>query len=342
AEEEEINEEHQEEEAPETDEAQEQTASLKQKTGKKKTSVSQPLRRSTRTVVQPLAYWRNEHVEYEYESGAINGVPVPKLKNVVRVRKTAEEKNQAKKRRVRRVLPGLRDIPRSELDLDDRGRFFYYDDENYGFPVENDKKGVYGPRFTAKAKPRGSGKRSLDDLDDNDDIPVDERPKVVLGLDGESEVVQEIAISRQSIHWTDASAKDSRFKAGMGLVAEQDNGEILASSGILSIAVGGHKPPRNCGLRTLIYLVTSGQVEVKIHGATFRVGILGQFMVPANNSYSIANVGTHPAQLFYVHVPVPAPAPVSVSESESAAPISEQAAADAESAGEEETESEIE
>ncbi|KAJ1880805.1 mitotic fidelity of chromosome transmission- protein [Coemansia sp. RSA 486] len=273
--------------------------------GKEPAKDTQPLRRSTRAVVQPLAYWRNEHVEYEYESGATNGVPVPRLKNVVRVRKTAEEKNQAKKRRVRRVLPSLRNISQNELDLDDRGRFYYYDDENYGFPVKDDRRGEYGPRYTDKAKPRGSGKRALDALDDNDDIPVDERPKKVVGADGESEVMQEIVISRQSIHWSDAGVKNNKFKAGFGLIAEQENGEILASSGILSIAVGGHKPPRNCGPRTLLYLVTSGQVEVKVNRATFRVGILGQFLVPTNNTYSIANVGTHPAQLYYVHVCVP-------------------------------------
>ncbi|KAI7822313.1 hypothetical protein BX661DRAFT_171914 [Kickxella alabastrina] len=267
----------------------------------KSMSAEQPIRRSTRATIQPLAYWRNEHVEYEYSSGPLPGVPVPKLKNVVRVRQTAEEKKYAKRRRTKHSLPSLRHIPRSELDPSDRGQFFYYDDENYGFPVKGDSSGRYGPRYTEKAKARGSTKRSLDDMDDNDDIPVDERPKVVLMGDG-VERTQEIAISRQSIEWSNMDTEKDKYKVGMGLFVEQSEGSVDASSGVISMAVGGQKPARTAGPRTLFYLVTSGQVEVQVHGSVFRVGMLGQFMVPRNNTYSIKNVGTHPAQLYYVHV----------------------------------------
>ncbi|KAJ1933870.1 hypothetical protein FBU59_005886, partial [Linderina macrospora] len=106
------------------------------------------IRRSSRTSVQPLAFWRNEHIEYGYEQTS-SGAHVPKVKNIVRVRKTAEEKNQARRRRLalgKQPLPSLRGIKRSELDLDDREKFFYYDDENYGFPVSSDRGCKFGPR----------------------------------------------------------------------------------------------------------------------------------------------------------------------------------------------------
>ncbi|KAJ2645149.1 mitotic fidelity of chromosome transmission- protein [Coemansia sp. RSA 1694] len=290
-------------------------APAKKKSAKGASAVSQddeaPIRRSSRASVQPLAYWRNEHIEYEYESGPVKGVPVPKMTNIVRVRQTAEEKNNAKKRRVKRsasALPSLRGIKTSEIDLDDRGRFYYYDDESFGFPVDGDATGKYGPKASSKDKAKGAkgaNKRALEKFDDDDDIPVDERPKLVVGLDGESEMPLEVAISRQSIEWANIDTKGDKYKMGNGLFIEQPDGEVYSSSGVLCLAVGGKKPTRNSMKRNLFYLVTSGKVEVELHGSKFKVGALGQFLVPAFNSYSIANVGTHPAQLYYVHVSVP-------------------------------------
>ncbi|KAJ1997650.1 hypothetical protein H4R26_005755, partial [Coemansia thaxteri] len=198
---EEEEEEEEEEEAPKSAKAPPaKPTSKKAKVTAAASDDEQPVRRSSRASVQPLAYWRNEHIEYEYESGPSKGVAVPKMKNIVRVRQTAEEKNNAKKRRVKRgtsVLPSLRGIKASEIDLDDRGRFYYYDDENYGFPVSSDATGKFGPKPSSKSK--GANKRELERFDDDDDIPVDERPKVVLDVDGKTEVSQEVAISRQSI-----------------------------------------------------------------------------------------------------------------------------------------------
>ncbi|KAJ2103168.1 mitotic fidelity of chromosome transmission- protein [Coemansia sp. S100] len=265
------------------------------------------IRRSARASVQPLAYWRNEHIEYEYESGPVKGVPVPKMKNIVRVRQTAEEKNNAKKRRVKRsasALPSLRGIKSSEIDLDDRGRFYYYDDENYGFPVTGDSAGKYGPKV-AKDKTKGANKRTLEKFDDDDDVVVDERPQLVIDLDGKSERPMEVALSRQSIEWSNIDTKGEKYRMGSGLFYEQPEGNVYASSGVLTLAVGGIKPVRNSMKRSLFYLVTSGQVEVELHGSKFKVGVLGQFLVPSFNSYSITNVGTHPAQMYYVHVSVP-------------------------------------
>ncbi|KAJ1772574.1 mitotic fidelity of chromosome transmission- protein [Coemansia sp. RSA 1813] len=272
-----------------------------------------PVRRSTRATIQPVAYWRNEHVEYEYKSGPNEGAPVPKMKGVVRVRQTAEEKNQAKKRRVKRNaqnLPSLRGIKRSELDPDDRNQFFYYDDEGYGFPVSGDNSGKYGPKFVSQnrnSKAQNAQKRTIDIFDDDDDIPVDERPKPVLLPDGESEVDQEVVISRQSIEWSNVDTKSDKYKVGLGLFMEEEDGRVDASTGVLSIAVGGRKPPRNSSNKLLFYLVTAGKVEVSMHASKFKVGVLGQFMIPKYNTYSIENVGTHPAQLYYVNVCPPEP-----------------------------------
>ncbi|PIA18578.1 hypothetical protein COEREDRAFT_91003 [Coemansia reversa NRRL 1564] len=270
----------------------------------KKHKPEQPIRRSTRASVQPLAFWRNEHIEYEYEPGASNGIPVPKMKNIVRVRQTKEEKNIAKKRRVKRSahLPSLRGIKPNELDLDNRNRFYYYDDESYGFPVKNDPSCNFGPKYKSPRKPSKASKRSIEQFNDDDDIDVVSNPVLVLESDGETEQQREVVLSRQDIEWTNINKKDDEYRAGLGLYTEQPDGSINASSGTLSIAVGGKKPARNSADKTLFYLVTSGQVEVSVHSSTFRVGILGQFLVPKYNSYSITNVGTHPAQLYYVHL----------------------------------------
>ncbi|KAJ2523240.1 mitotic fidelity of chromosome transmission- protein [Coemansia sp. RSA 2049] len=275
---------------------------------KKDLAAEKPLRRSTRATIQPVAFWRNEHVEYEYKPGPNDGAPVPKMKGVVRVRQTAEEKNQAKKRRMKRNahhLPSLRGIKPSELDPDDRNQFFYYDDEGYGFPVSGDNSGKYGPKFVSQntsSKTQNSHKRTIDIFEDDDDIPVDERPKTILCPDGETEMKQEVVISRQSIEWSNLDTKDDKYKVGLGLFMEHPDGRVDASTGVLSIAVGGRKPPRNSSNKMIFYLVTSGKVEVSIHASKFKVGVLGQFLIPKYNAYSIENVGTHPAQLYYVNV----------------------------------------
>ncbi|KAJ1943519.1 mitotic fidelity of chromosome transmission- protein, partial [Linderina macrospora] len=82
------------------------------------------------------------------------------------------------------------------------------------------------------------------------------------------------------------------------------NGEVYANSGVLSVPVGGAKPMRQSFERTMFYLVTSGKVEVTIRGSVMQIGILGQFVIPSGNSYGIKNVGTHPAQLYFVQVSV--------------------------------------
>ncbi|KAJ2158995.1 mitotic fidelity of chromosome transmission- protein [Coemansia sp. RSA 552] len=270
---------------------------------RKKATPEQPVRRSARASVHPVAYWRNEHIEYEYTKGGEQGALVPQVKNVVRVRQTAEEKNRAKKRRLRQgtqQLPSLRGI-KNELDPDNRNRFFYYDDENYGFPVVGDTAGKYGPRYVDSDK-RAKGKRALELFEDDDDIDVDSEPRVVKGPDGKSTRQQEIAISREGIQWATYEGTDKGYKPGMGLVCEYSPGITQANSYILTLAVGAEKPPRNSNLMSLFFMVTSGQVEVTVHKSKFKVGILGQFLVPNHNSYMIKNVGTHPAQLHCVSV----------------------------------------
>ncbi|KAJ2768965.1 mitotic fidelity of chromosome transmission- protein [Coemansia nantahalensis] len=276
---------------------------------RKAQQTEQAPRRSARASVQPLAFWRNEHIEYEYARGDGSGVAMPKMKNVVRVRHTSEEKNHAKKRRVKlgaRPLPSLRGIKVGELDLNDRNRFYYYDDENFGFPVEDDKSSKFGPKPAAPSKPaerataRGS-KRSVDQFDDNDDIEVDSGTQLVVEADGVSEFTHLVAISRSEIEWAAKSSGD-KYKSGLGLINEEADGAPAANSGVLCIAVGGKKPLRSSSDKTTFYLVTSGKVEVRLHQSTFHVGALGQFLVPQHNAYSITNVGTHPAQIYFVQM----------------------------------------
>ncbi|KAJ2844057.1 hypothetical protein IWW36_005326, partial [Coemansia brasiliensis] len=211
------------------------------------------------------------HIEYEYDNR------VPKVKNVVRVRHTAEEKQ--KRRRKRKQLPGLSSIKPTEVS--DLHRFYYYDDENYGFSYPSHSK--FGPKRLEK--------RSADRDDDDIAMTTEKIPVLVEG----KEQAEEIVLSRHDIEWTKPNQK---YQVGMGLVSE----DAGASSGVLSLAVNGSKPQRSSGNSSLFYLVTSGQVEFHIHSSKFDVGILGQVVVPPNNTYTIKNIGTHPAQLYYVQI----------------------------------------
>ncbi|KAJ2501734.1 mitotic fidelity of chromosome transmission- protein [Coemansia sp. RSA 1972] len=257
-----------------------------------------PTRRSSRATVQPLAFWRNEHIEYEYESGPKN-TRVPKMTNIVRVRQTTEEKAHAKRKRVKTKLPSLSNIKRSELDLNDRGQFYYYDDASFGFSHPDDKSGTFGPAYVVPEKRVAEKRKAV--FSDNDDVAIGETVVNVVDQHG-NEVESEVAISRHDIEWTKVGDKKSKYQVGIGLVNRAPDGTIDSSSGLLTLALRGTKPARQSGDKAMFYLVTSGQVEVHLHATKFRVGVLGQFVVPRFNTYSIKNVGTHPAQLYYVHI----------------------------------------
>ncbi|KAJ1943360.1 mitotic fidelity of chromosome transmission- protein, partial [Linderina pennispora] len=253
----------------------------------------------------PLAFWRNEHIEYGYEQTE-SGAHVPKVKNIVRVRKTAEEKSQARRRRQalsKQPLPSLRGITRSELDLNDRDKFYYYDDENYGFPVSSDRTRKFGPRAPKHAASAGQ-KRVRDEDDDNDDIAFKQQLCQVVRPDGQTLVEQEVALARNSVEWVQMNDSRDKYRVAVGLYAEYSNGDVYANSGVLALPVGGAKPVRQSYERTMFYLVTAGKVEVTIRDAVMQVGILGQFIVPSGNSYGIKNIGTHPAQLYFVQIGV--------------------------------------
>ncbi|KAJ2113460.1 mitotic fidelity of chromosome transmission- protein [Coemansia sp. RSA 921] len=222
------------------------------------------------------------------------------MTNIVRVRQTTEEKAHAKRRRVKSKLPTLSNIKRTELDLNDRGQFYYYDDASFGFSHPDDKNGTFGPLYVSPEK-RVAEKRKANEFSDNDDIVVGETVVNVVDQNGK-EFEDEVAISRHDIEWTRAGDKKNKYQVGVGLINHAPDGTIDSSSGLLTLAVRGTKPARQSGDKAMFYLVTSGQVEVHLHATKFRVGVLGQFVVPRFNTYSIKNVGTHPAQLYYVHI----------------------------------------
>ncbi|ORX74405.1 hypothetical protein DL89DRAFT_289971 [Linderina pennispora] len=233
-------------------------------------------RRSSRTSVQPLAFWRNEHIEYGYEQTE-SGAHVPKVKNIVR--QTSH-------------CPVCAESPRGELDLNDRNKFYYYDDENYGFPVSSDRTCKFGPRASKHTASVGQ-KRVRDEDDDNDDIAFKQQL-----------CQQEVALARNSVEWVQMNDSRDKYRVAVGLYAEYSNGDVYANSGVLALPVGGAKPVRQSYERTMFYLVTAGKVEVTIRDAVMQVGILGQFIVPSGNSYGIKNIGTHPAQLYFVQIGV--------------------------------------
>ncbi|KAJ2571195.1 mitotic fidelity of chromosome transmission- protein [Coemansia sp. RSA 1807] len=284
---------------PEEPESVEQPSPQRAAKSSKSKPTTNPTRRSSRATVQPLAFWRNEHIEYEYSSGPKN-TRVPKMTNIVRVRQTTEEKAHAKRRRVKSKLPTLSNIKRTELDLNDRGQFYYYDDASFGFSHPDDKNGTFGPLYVSPEK-RVTEKRKANEFSDNDDIAVGETVVNVVDQNGK-EFEDEVAISRHDIEWTRAGDKKNKYQVGVGLINHAPDGTIDSSSGLLTLAVRGTKPARQSGDKAMFYLVTSGQVEVHLHATKFRVGVLGQFVVPRFNTYSIKNVGTHPAQLYYVHI----------------------------------------
>lgn len=77
-------------------------------------------------------------------------------------------------------------------------------------------------------------------------------------------------------------------------------GEFIAS-GVLELPHGSTKPSKNSHGSAMMFVVVSGLIEVKVHKTTFQLEDGGQFFVPRGNQYSISNVGSSDATLYFCH-----------------------------------------
>ncbi|KAK3392226.1 kinetochore CENP-C fungal-like protein [Sordaria brevicollis] len=237
--------------------------------------------RSGRHSIKPLAYWRNEHVDYEYEEDEFVADHAPK-----------SSASQVRKRKF--VLPKIKEVVRVEEEVVDFGR-------------GRSRGGGKRPGTVGGAGP--SGRKAAKDRRDPSPPPEpwELNPGILGGdvvtwypshefhppaLDDEVEVQEkQLAISGRAIRTQ--KVKDATFR-----YAKTVN-EGFFGAGVVDLPPGAVKRPKNSRKMFMTFFVYTGRVLVTVNETVFRVGKGGMWFVPRGNYYSIENDYDQPARVFF-------------------------------------------
>lgn len=228
------------------------------------------LRRSRRTKIAPLAFWRNERIVYsranndddDPDSTLINDIrriPLQEIKEVVHIPDAATAVG-AKKRsrsRSRTTPPKMRKVKK--------------DEESYDYESDPEIAGLEW--FARKSLPVGF------DTQDGKSLRT-----IAWTPDGGDFVLPRDADGDESYKIATLFDADRHFIAG----------------GLLDFPFEGFKSLRDSGDKQLMCHVVKGLIEVTLNSTTFVVTRGCSFEVPRDSSYGFRNLGQDSARLFFV------------------------------------------
>ncbi|KAK3944466.1 kinetochore CENP-C fungal-like protein [Diplogelasinospora grovesii] len=232
--------------------------------------------RSGRNSFKPLAFWRNEHVDYDHDE-AIEDHFAPKSHGSKKF-----------------LLPSIKEVHRVEEPEP---------------PATVSRRGRPGK----KGKGGGGGKgRRKSGYDDDDGAvgapdPWELDPGTVDGdavvwqpehefnppaLDDEVEIsTKQLAISGRAIQTREIKGASFRFAKTLS--------EPFFGAGVVDLPPGSEKRPKNSRKMFMTFFVYSGRVLVTVNETSFRIGKGGMWFVPRGNYYSIENDYDQPARIFF-------------------------------------------
>ncbi|KAH8892489.1 hypothetical protein GQ53DRAFT_718878 [Thozetella sp. PMI_491] len=225
--------------------------------------------RSGRSSYKPLAWWRGEHVDYEYDFAATSNSKIrlasafmPSIKEIHRTEEQVPEKSRRGPR------------PKSKKRGRGRPRSEGWDDgDESDTPAESwekDPGGVSGEMVVWNPSHETNPPQV------NDEIEVME---------------QQVALSNTAI--VPRPVRDASFKYIKTV------GLPFYGAGVLELPPGTEKRPKNSRKMFMTFFVQYGRVEVTVHETTFRIGKGGMFFVPRGNYYNIVNNYDSTARLFF-------------------------------------------
>lgn len=227
--------------------------------------------RSGRSSIRPLAYWRNERVDYEPEAAsdafAQKSKPsqliLPKIKEVVRYDEP-EFEHPSKSRKGKRGAKGkARGRPRKSYDSDD-------DEGPPPEPWENNPGTVDGNVICWKSE------HEFNPPAQDEYVDVEDR---------------QIAISSAAVQTQ--TVKDASFRYAKIL------SEGFFNAGVVDLPPGSEKRPKNSRKMFMTFFVHTGRVLVTVNETSFRISKGGMWFVPRGNYYSIENDYDQPARIFF-------------------------------------------
>ncbi|KAK0651185.1 kinetochore CENP-C fungal-like protein [Cercophora newfieldiana] len=243
--------------------------------------------RSGRNSFKPLAYWRNERVDYDPEEETTDAFVgksnsrfgkflLPSIKEVVRVDEPEPVYPTKSRKRGAQAKSRGRKGRRGTYDSDS--------DDPPAEPWETDAGAVFG-NATCWLPEHEFNPPAQDD-------PIDEETK-------------QLAISSSGIQTQ--PVRDASFRYAKVL------SEGFYNAGIVDLPPGSEKRPKNSRKNFMSFFVHTGRVLVTVNDTSFRITKGGMFFVPRGNYYSIENDYDQPARLFFsqgCEVAPPEPVPV--------------------------------
>ncbi|KAG0093135.1 Centromere protein C [Podila epicladia] len=224
------------------------------------------VRRSRRTRLPPLDYWKNERALYELSKTTPDAGRV--IKGVIRPSEESFEEVEMPPRKKQSTASTQTDsqsksAPSKIKDTEDSTDSCRTDDE---------QKSIAQSGFNEEPRTEGQ--------------VVDPTTGTVIfrGLAENKDTMSRFKVMPKS-----------GYKHHMGLAC----GEL--SSGVMKIEPDREKPKRLAHAGTIFY-VTKGRVAVTVNNSTFSVTTGGQFMVTRGNQYSIKNFGREDSIIFYARV----------------------------------------
>ena len=233
------------------------------------------LRRSKRTKIAPLAYWRNERIVYSRANEAngdpdstlisdIRKVPLQEIREVVHIPEPQKKK-----------IPARRGRP-PKNGTATRGRKPKPKPETYDY--ESDPE-IEGSEWFKKKS-----------LEAEVFLSEDTKVERVVAWTPDGGEFQQPPPSNKGLQVVE------NFKVAPLFDADSD----MIAAGLLEFPVEGFKSLRTAGESLFIFHVAKGLVEVTLNSEKFVVTRGCSFEVPKLNIYSLKNIGQVTARLFFV------------------------------------------
>ncbi|EHK98888.1 putative Centromere protein 3 [Glarea lozoyensis 74030] len=217
--------------------------------------------RSGRNSIKPVAYWKNERIEYDPEENdnQFGKFLLPSIKEVIRADEPEESHRKRSKPTHRAKSKSKK--PRRTADADSESD----EDVSLAEPWETNPGTFLGEiRQWDPADPQGLMAQ---------------------------EIEEEIAISATAI--VTHPVKQATFKFAKTLTLP------FFGSGMVDLPPGALKKQKNSRSMQLVFFVHFGRVKVVVNETEFRIGKGGMWQVPRGNSYSIENDYDFSARIFF-------------------------------------------
>lgn len=228
------------------------------------------LRRSKRTKIAPLAYWRNERIVYsraqtntsDPDSTLINDirkVPLQEIREVVHIPEASKKKSTGKRGRPPKILTQA-----------GRGR-------------------------KPKSKPEDYDYESDPEIEGSEWFK-DKLMEAEVFDSEESRMKMVVAWSPDGGDFKTGQLELGTFR--IATLFNSDNG--LVGAGLLEFPLDGFKASQTTGDSLFIFHVAKGLIKVTLSSQTFIVTRGCSFEIPKKNTYDFKNIGRGNARLFFV------------------------------------------